>query len=170
MNEGKLNTEMESSGTWPEHALDDINTARHKISVVDWDDHPNVNVYVGTSACHSFDHRLVRDYSLTYRRFLENNNLATIHELKQEEARMVEFKDHNIILSVNEAKRIDSSTAFVRYKGHEVVIKNIELKLTKDCDFCSGEIDLNGEAVKLLDDRLVCDACYAKVFESILLN
>jgi len=137
--------ELESTGTWPEHAYPDINAVM-RMMTESTGGTPCVDVYLSRLLECVLDHRFIRE-DFTYRHFLDKNGIANIHL----------------------DRRLKENVAIVRYKEHEAAITNIKINTTKHCDFCGGEINLNYEAVKLPDDRLVCNGCYIKVFDTILM-
>ena len=157
--------EIESSGPWPENSLDDVNKLRIKILEtslqLDHDLCKHVGLYVSTP---ELDTKLniptlylagtiskSLDYGLgntetTYRKFIENNDLAKIIE----------------------KENMQSGSAVMMF-GHIIaIIEDIEISGDKACDYCDGHISLHREAVKLKDGRLICDDCYARVFDSVL--
>lgn len=136
-------TLIDSVGTWPENVIDDINKARIKLMELGCFDVSKT--YGSEVTVKSLDYGFFKT-DITYRMFFKNNALT-------------EF-----IID----KTLENDIALVVSENHCVQINGIMFSWVNDCAFCSNEIRLHKEAVKLKDKRLVCHACYAKVFDLIL--
>ena len=134
---------IDSVGAWPESTLDDINTAR--IKLMELGRFAVSTTYGSEITVKSLDYMFFKT-DITYRMFFKNNNLT-------------EF-----IID----KTLENDVVLVVSEDCCVQINGVVFSWVNDCAFCSNEIRLHKEAVKLKDERLVCHVCYAKVFDSIL--
>lgn len=139
--------EIESVGPWPENSITDINRARVELmnQTRFLCSSLTAKVYLSTILEKSLDYQL-GGAPISYRNFFIENDLATIHEWGS----------------------LENNVAVVRSEDHEVKIINVKMNRDKPCAFCSNEISLHREAVKLGDGRLICKECYDKTFESVL--
>jgi len=101
----ELKTEIESAGTWPTSAINDINHARVKLETkMRFPVSLTARVYLSSRLRKSLDRQLTNT-EITFRQFLIKNNLAIFYEW--------EYTEDDI--------------AIVRSENHQVTIKNIKL-------------------------------------------
>jgi len=138
-----VNEIIETTGSWPENTIVDINNARKKLHELECFDMPKTHGSPVTVK--SLDYMFFKT-GTTYNAFFRNNNLT-------------EF-----IID----RTMENDTVFVTAENGCIQISGIVFDFIRKCAFCPNEIHLHKEAVKLADGRLVCDDCHTKLFDSIL--
>lgn len=152
--------EVESAGPWPENSFKDIPAMetilrKHLLEKAsDFSDEAGIHflrtpsdfvLYLPPVVSKCLDYQLVGT-DITYRTFVRNNWVEEIIERGQHEDRF----------------------AVMQLGTEAVIIKNIVVDNNRPCAFCDNTFYLHREAVKLKDGRLICDECYAKVFDTVL--
>ena len=139
-------TEYKSTAPWPKNSVKEINECRAKLyeqtGMMDKETPclfaPSKIVY---NAFNQWAH-----FPTTYGGFLKKNDMCSVqlhHGLKEDEA-------------------------YLKGEFGCIHIIGITYVFEYPCSFCGNPITVNCEAVKLYDNRIVCNECYTKVFDSVL--